>query len=156
MDKEQRIAALSKTIRRHNAALRERTKNLRASLEKLKVEIGQQLLFFELLKDETRSELIGTLAKILKITPTEANEIWRVYKFLMNRNKVDKLFLENAGVIDRANRKTPHRNNAGKKSALMTVGTLCSDVRALAEKKNLSQQEKEIIKSMLQQLKEEL
>ncbi len=144
----------AKLIKANHKKIRDKIKSIRTLLSNLQRDIAKQSILLDEFKRTTKGGYLMDLSDLLKITLRESQELNVNYKALIRRDKLDKLFLENMGIIDRKDRKKCQKSKSP--SPLKQAGNLVSKVRELDERKMIGSNERTIIKEMLSQLEREL
>ena len=154
-EQEQRLTEISSTLKSNQQNINRRIKTLKRLLNELQGEIEQQATYFDLFREAIRGrDFFEKLKNVLGCKSSIIQSTVRNLKFLANRKKIDKIFLEYLGIIETSQRRNPTKK--ATKSAFLTVGNLCGDVRALKESGSIKESERGMIVAMLEQLKEEI
>ena len=132
---------------------------VRQSLIYIQDLIGNQAINLELLDENVKKDLYGVMGVIFDMAPLDVKKKFKLISFLNKRKVIDRKFLECVGILDC---NTRHKNGGTyvpvkkNKTPLMLAGKLISHLRTANEKKNISKNERNIIKTMLNQIDNEL
>lgn len=153
--KEELIETVSTQIRNCDKSIKKKSALVKTTLNQLQSLVNEQSINIDLLKENMKSKTPSKLSEILKNTPNDANSLYKTYKNLKYRNCIDKTFLENLDILDKPVLKA-HKKNKINNSSLLEIGSLCGKIRNLNETRKITDQERQIMKQMLNQLEKEL
>jgi hypothetical protein len=125
-------------------------------IEELPDEIKQSAILIDMLKEHLKSHTYKELSQSLNMTACEAKELHKLYNTLTKRNTVDKFFVESLGIIPKPTKKIHKKLPKRSNNSIVELASISGKIRSLNNTKNMSDDEREIIKQMVNQLNEEL
>jgi hypothetical protein len=151
MNKEELEMETEKEIRKHRANIKRHRKAILNHLQTLSQEVQAITMHLTSYQKLTRADYPHRLRKLFQVkTVNESQEEAKAYKYITSRKTLDRVFLQELGIIPKPPAPTP-KKQIHHDSPMMKMGKLTGEIVSMRGE-GFGEQEREILREMLKQL----
>lgn len=150
------VESLLSKIKDNEEKIRKLKQSTKSNITNIFKIVKSQSDLVDLLRENCKTDLYQKLSNEIGINPNQAKTITKNYTHIANRNLIDRVMLEKVGIIEKTKTITHKKSNIVKRSRICEVAKMGSNVRDLINNDNMSEDEKDILRMMLENIKDEL